>query len=529
MPRTYSPLLALLLLSGPWSSLLAQGVLLEKRGAQAEDHFASAIENIGDLDFDGVDDLLVSSTCRDDPQRAGMVQAISGRNGTVLYSAVSMNQREMFGHALCRAADLNGDGLPEFAVGAPELGGSGRALFLSGADGSVLWSYSPPNPGEYCGSAVDARADVDGDSVVDVLVGGADSDGAVRLLSGSTGAVLREELGTASEHLGYCVRYVGDIDLDGVVDYAASAPFAMPYGVLRYYSGATGRLIREVSSDMYFIWGVYAQSLADLGDVNLDGHPDLAVPTRGLHNTKIETLSGYDGLPLYEVQGLLVGSLIATPDLDQDGVLDLLAPTFGDNEPAVLSGRTGSWLHTSHTRGVDDLYYWTHESAAVLDQNLDGVLDYALGSSRASDGSGFHVGRLLVFNGRCGSVESYSEPCGKDWLIEPGLFVNGLILGGESVTLRVLAPLAPSVFHIGLLVVGIKEADLPIGNGCSLRVRPGLIQPFALDYDSNSRVFTADIPGRIPAGVGPSSLYCQVVLGSASSPILTNAVRIEIP
>lgn len=513
------------------SSLVAQGILLELDGAEPRDAFATALENIGDLNADGVDDLLVSSSRKTDPTRPGMVQAISGRDGSVLFSTTSHIQTEQFGASLSSSGDVDGDGVAEIVVGSPQTGygpNPGRALLLSGADGSVLWSYSAPSLEGQCGIAVDGGADVDGDQIQDVLVGGAGYDGAVRLLSGLDGSLVHERYGTFYDHLGHTVGFVGDLDRDGVVDYAAASPAETPFATLRFYSGRSGLPIRIITSSRGN-WDDYASSLAVPGDLDLDGIPELAVATAGGFDPgQVQVLAGATGDVLHAFQGeefeSLSGPLQLAPDLDQDGFQDLLIPTLGRRRPLLISSRTGEVLHTTFfPTGLP-----SYGSAAVLDQDLDGVADFALGTPQWATGPDDQsTGKLEIINGRCGPVDRVAERCGPAW--QARIHLDGRILDNETITLQIFGPPSMTGVTPGLLVLGSGQTSLPLGGSCVLSVQPAAARAVGLLLDPSRRFSSLDITEQIPPGLGPLSWYVQVVIDRPPFRSVTQALRIDLP
>ncbi len=71
-----------------------------------------------------------------------------------------------FGAVLAAAGDLDGDGVGDALVGAPE-GAAGAAALVSGADGGLIWSA----PGEVTFGTAVAAGDTDGDGVRELFVG----------------------------------------------------------------------------------------------------------------------------------------------------------------------------------------------------------------------------------------------------------------------------------------------------------------------------------------------------------------------
>lgn len=81
-----------------------------------------AIANIGDFDADGVADIAAGSPS---PSDLGHVYVYSGRTGELLRTYVAEQAGDHFGAAVAGGADVNHDGLPDLAVGAPtfDIGG----------------------------------------------------------------------------------------------------------------------------------------------------------------------------------------------------------------------------------------------------------------------------------------------------------------------------------------------------------------------------------------------------------------------
>src|SRR5256885_1269505 len=77
--------------------------------------FALSVAAIGDVNGDGVPDLLVGAPGAD------KVFVISGNDQTVLRTISDPDglTGNRFGFAITAAGDWNGDGIPDFAVGAP--------------------------------------------------------------------------------------------------------------------------------------------------------------------------------------------------------------------------------------------------------------------------------------------------------------------------------------------------------------------------------------------------------------------------
>ncbi|MFG0316885.1 MAG: VCBS repeat-containing protein [Planctomycetota bacterium JB042] len=123
----------------------------------------------GDVDADGTPDLGLSLGTE-------RVAVRSGVDMSLLHVLDGDPGLGMFGDALDGAGDLDGDGRDDVIVGAPGLflGFPGYARAYSGADGSVLFGLvgsGGPATGDALGAAVARLGDVNGDGLADVAVG----------------------------------------------------------------------------------------------------------------------------------------------------------------------------------------------------------------------------------------------------------------------------------------------------------------------------------------------------------------------
>ena len=140
--------------------------------------FGTAIEVVGDLDADGTPDVAISAPGEG---QNGTVRVFSGATAAVLRTFVSATppQDGRFGAALAPAGDIDGDGVPDVLIGGPYEQGrggdgarAGRVALFSGATGEELLALTSPSPrlnGAF-GVSID-WADIDGDGAPDPVVG----------------------------------------------------------------------------------------------------------------------------------------------------------------------------------------------------------------------------------------------------------------------------------------------------------------------------------------------------------------------
>ncbi len=260
-------------------------------GAPSGDRFGFAVASAGDLNGDGIQDLLVGSPGAGTPgAAAGRVDVIDGVTGVVVATLPGLAQNANLGESLVSVGDLDGDGVPEWAAGAPGgnaspggffLDGTGEVVLVSGATTSILTTLSGDAPQDAFGAALGALGDVDGDGTADLAVGAPGHDGglpnagALRFFSlGGAGSVLITSFGSSvNEGFGASVVLVGDQDGNGLPEVAAGAPQAPGGGIargeVRLVDVLTGQVSRTISGASDF--SRFGTALASGFDLDGDG------------------------------------------------------------------------------------------------------------------------------------------------------------------------------------------------------------------------------------------------------------------
>jgi hypothetical protein len=160
-------------------------------GASAGVLFGSSIAGIGDVDGDGVPDFVVGAPLEANALlHHGVVTAYSGSTGTAIYSVLGDASTDFLGWAIASMGDVDGDGFADFAVGTSTT----SACVLSGKDGSTLWTLAAAKSTTFFGRSMCSGGDVDGDGIADVIVGDiysgftTPSGGSASVFSGANGA-----------------------------------------------------------------------------------------------------------------------------------------------------------------------------------------------------------------------------------------------------------------------------------------------------------------------------------------------------
>jgi hypothetical protein len=261
-------------------------------GAHPEDALGTSAA-AGDFDGDGYADLLVGVPGWDAPfPEAGRVELyLGGPSGlipTPTWFAEGESPGATLGAAVALAGDLNADGRPDLAAGAPGHAGVGRVYVWEGGTLHLLAVADGQGPGEAYGTALASAGDVDADGDADLLIGapgatdGGVDAGRAELRPGGPaglGAVSWFTTGQAGWRLGAAVAGAGDVDADGDAELLIGAPEA-DAGVgraLLFPGGPTGPGALAWTATGNAVGDHLGASVAGLGDVDGDGHADVLV------------------------------------------------------------------------------------------------------------------------------------------------------------------------------------------------------------------------------------------------------------
>ncbi|MEH2023985.1 beta strand repeat-containing protein [Nostoc sp.] len=446
-------------------------------GIARYDALGFSVSNGGDINGDGIDDLIIGalSASPNGITFAGQSYVVFGKtnlgsggtlnlsdlNGTNGFFINGIAEFDALGNSVSNGGDINGDGIDDLIIGASSASPNG----ISGAGQSY------------------------------VVFGGTnlDSGGSLNLsdLNGTNGFFIN---GIAEFDLsGNSVSNGGDINGDGIDDLIIGATTASPNGISNagqsyvvfggrnLGSGGSLNLSDLNGTNGFFINGIAIRdfsgdSLSNAGDINGDGIDDLIIAVQNASpngkNTAGQSYVVFGGRNLgsggslnpsdlngtngFIINGIAAGdssgrSVSNAGDINGDGIDDLIIGAFGAS-PNGISGAgqsyvvfgeknigSGGSLNLSDLNGTNG-FFINGIAAGDLsgssvsnggDINGDGIDDLIIGAYRADPNGISNAGQsYVVFGGRnlgSGGSLNLSDLNGTN-----GFFINGIAVSDYS-------------------------------------------------------------------------------------------------
>lgn len=255
-------------------------------GTNTGDFLGSSVDFVGDVNGDGIEDLIVGADeaelGNDITDSEGLSYVIYGRSdafpnpleatsvdGSNGFVMAGESQLDLFGNAVSRAGDINGDGIGDLIVGAPwadpagnNAAGKSYVIYgltgdlphpfdLSSLDGCNGFELNGAAAGDQAGSSISTAGDINGDGIDDLIIGarradpsGNDRAGRTYVVFGRAGGLPHPfDLSSVDGTNGFkingegpndfsarSVSAAGDFNADGVDDLIVGAVGADPNG-----------------------------------------------------------------------------------------------------------------------------------------------------------------------------------------------------------------------------------------------------------------------------------------------------------
>ena len=432
-------------------------------GISADDNSGFSVSSAGDINNDGINDILVGAPNAIFGFGPGEVYVIFGHagsfsaifnlssiNGTNGFIISGVQESDNVGFSVSAAGDVNNDGIDDILIGNPlnrneyrDVLGQAYTIFgsasgfssifyvtdLNGANGFILnGDISIDNSISPVGFAVAGLGDVNGDKIADIVVGA--PDGGALILFGNAGGfpavitlnTLNGNNGFAFQNdlineIGISVSRAGDINGDGINDILVGTNSSDSYVIF----GSTESFPATLSPDsLNGNNGFIIQSLAEMtlpwsvsgmGDVNADGYNDIMIANPSLNNQAgisyviygkakfngTVTLENLDNTTGYQIDGTNPGdgagvSVGGWGDINADGINDMLIGASEANTGYVVFGSKDSSNIPCHLVHVPTTPTITH--TLVLPTEVDSGDKFSVGEI-AGIAAGVAGGALL--------------------------------------------------------------------------------------------------------------------------------------
>ncbi|HNA56702.1 MAG TPA: FG-GAP-like repeat-containing protein, partial [Chitinophagales bacterium] len=420
-------------------------------GNMLSSQYGNDIDNAGDVNGDGYDDLIVGSIFYSNGQSSEGAAYIylgsaSGISTTPQIILESNQNSANFGKAVAGAGDINNDGYDDIVIGAYNYDNGqtneGRAYIYMGSASGI--SATPALTLEVnqaqCnfGSSVAAAGDVNNDGFADVIIGaynydnGQTNEGRAYVYHGSaTGLnatpVSIMESNSAQAYFGWSVGGDMDVNGDGFDDvivgaYNQSNGQANEGLAYVFHGSASGIITTPAATrEMNQVNAFFGESVSNAGDVNNDGYDDVIIgaylfdngmSTEGAAFIYHGSPTGISAAPITQLEANIMFayfgySVDAAGDINGDGFDDVIVGAYIFEYDQQDEGR--AFVFPGSVTGVSDVPDAVMERNEINanfgyavcgggDFNNDGFSDVAV-SAPKKDFAVTDAGGVFVYHG----------------------------------------------------------------------------------------------------------------------------------
>jgi len=382
------------------------------------DDLGYSVSSAGDVNGDGLDDLLIGAPNASigsgktflvygNSNESELSGIFDVTNADVTFHGIAQNDSS--GSTVSSAGDVNGDGLADLLIGAPSAEPGGESYLIYGGSGTNTLSGSfdltnadvkfqgGSHPRSVSGASLSSAGDVNGDGLDDVLIVDSIANESYLIYGASGTNVLSGSIDLADADVifhgideghqtGRAVSTAGDVNGDGLDDLIIGAPFySRNSSDFDWWSG-----------ESYLIYGAN-------GSGALSGSFDLA-----------QADVTFQGVNAFDVSG---SSVTSAGDVNGDGLDDLLigAPRSSqvmENHPEetyLVYGGSGqhTLLGSFSLDNADVTFQGIHDHdeagypvSSAGDVNGDGLDDILIGASGADPGGKSSAGETYLIYGQ---------------------------------------------------------------------------------------------------------------------------------
>ncbi|MBK8661983.1 MAG: choice-of-anchor D domain-containing protein [Ignavibacteriales bacterium] len=318
-----------------------EGIIPDNPATSYQDRSAKFIKKAGDLNGDGIADMIVAT----DNYWTIAYNGNSSVDSDILWKFSSAPDNSNTGTvsrvgSLQPIADINGDGVGEVCIGT--AGGGETVYMIDGATGEMIWEFGDPiNYDQGDVNGIDGKKDWNNDGIVDILASasGNEFNGSGRfsiyLLDGRTGAQIWRIDDSQAKKM-----------KDAVISYPGGGASTTRF------SNATAAEIYAFNDLAQFQWTYATDASCWAIDLLYDTTGGKRYVVAGDIQGKVYAVDISNGSLWWsgQVGGGFVEDLIVINDMNEDGVADVLVQALTPYI-YVLSGKTGMMITAIPTSG----------------------------------------------------------------------------------------------------------------------------------------------------------------------------------
>jgi FG-GAP repeat protein len=349
--------------------------------------------------------------------------SLSNTQGFRIDGAVAVDRS---GNAVSAAGDINNDGIVDLLIGAYNADPSGRtgagssyviygkvggydtAIDLASLSSTQGFRIDGAVTSEYSGISVSAAGDINHDGISDLLIGANGADPSGRTDAGSTYVIYGKAGGynapidlaslsntqgfkvngaAAGNQSGYSVSSAGDINNDGISDLIIGAHYASPLG-------------RTNAGSIYVIYGKAGGYNATIDLASLSNAQGFRINGAAAGNQSGYSVSSAGDINNDSIPDFLIGAEYAAPSgrTNAGSSYVIYGKAGGYNAPIDLASLNNTQGFKVNGAAAGDTS--GHSVSSAGDINNDGIQDLIIGAYYADPSGRFDAGSSYVIYGR---------------------------------------------------------------------------------------------------------------------------------